>query len=177
MYIRKKELIFYIVVLIVVIVAAHFIMIMNRTKVLEREKQAAVSKALRDYQVNNPVIEATAPTENSDDFFVNYRIERNSVRSKHIDILKDLLDNEDSTVKQKAQSDLQKLLNLGELENQVENLLKVRGLSDVVLFVSGNEVSVIVLANEFDQTKASQILDTVSRMLKIKYSNINIVQK
>ena len=176
MYIRKKELIFYIVVIVVVIIAAHFIMITSRTKVIEREKQAAVNQALRDYQVNNPVVEVTA-SESTDDFFVNYRIERSKVRSKHIDILKDLLNNEDTVVKQKAQSDLQKLLNLGELENQVENLLKVRGLSDAVIFLSGNQVSVIVLANEFDQTKASQILDTVARMFKVNYTNINIIQK
>lgn len=173
MFISKRNLVIYSVLLILVVVVSHFIMIMNRSNVIEKEKEMAVTAALREQQVAGDSIQ----TSGEKDFFINYRLEREAVRSRHIDTLKEIILSADSTVKISAQNELEKLLNMSELESQIENLLKARGFSDVVMFWSGSEVTVIVLDEEFDDNKATQICDTVSRMLKVDYSNINIIQK
>lgn len=58
-----------------------------------------------------------------------------------------------------------------------ENLIKVKGFEDLIIFVNGENVSVIVKSDKLEEKEIAQIQNIVTRELGVKIENINISNK
>ena len=58
-----------------------------------------------------------------------------------------------------------------------ENLIKTKGIDDIVIFVNGDSISVIVDNEELDKEEVAQIQNIISRELGAKPENIHISNK
>ena len=58
-----------------------------------------------------------------------------------------------------------------------ENLIKTKGFENVIIFVNGESISVIVGIEELKQEEVAQIQNIVARELNCKVENIHISTK
>lgn len=118
--------------------------------------------------------EATA----SDDYFARARMERESARSKSLELLREMISSADvdAAGKQKAQDDLLKLSQASDKEAACENLVKAKGFSECVTFINGDGVSVTVKSDGLTGADLVKIQEIVSSQTGISIKNIKIVE-
>ena len=67
--------------------------------------------------------------------------------------------------------------NITESSMIAENLIKVKGFEDLIIFINGENVSVIVKSDKLEEKEIAQIQNIVTRELGVKIENINISNK
>lgn len=117
--------------------------------------------------------------ESSDDYFINSRLERNTMYSQTIEAYQKILNNTNVSEAQKktAQAEITKLT---ELQNEImisENLIKTKGIDDLVIFVNNDSINVIVKGNEPKKDKIAQIQNIITRELEADIEDIHIMNK
>lgn len=120
-----------------------------------------------------------SPKGDSDGFYADYRVERESSRSAEMEMLQSLINNPNTTpiIKQDAQQKLLKLISLSESELQLENLLKAEGYSDALVFLQGDSLTIILSGNAVNESSAARIGDLATRATGIPLPKIVIVEK
>ena len=58
-----------------------------------------------------------------------------------------------------------------------ENLIKNKGIEDVIIFINGESVNIIIKANDLSQEQIAQVQNIVTRELKVEIENIHISKK
>lgn len=113
------------------------------------------------------------------DFFTEYRMDRDRLRSERVDLLKELAQNAKSedAPRQKAQEAIIKITVERQKELEIENLIKARGFADVIVFMRENSMNVVVKANSLNKEEVMQIADVISRSAGIKPEDITISAK
>ena len=99
--------------------------------------------------------------------------------SQTLDTYQKIIENESISVDQKAiaQKEISKI---NEQKNSImiaENLIKVKGFEDLIIFINGENVSVIVKSDKLEEKEIAQIQNIVTRELGVKIENINISNK
>lgn len=124
-------------------------------------------------EIETNVVEAT------DDYFTNSRLDRNTMYSQRIENYQDILSNTNvsETQKKSAQEEITKI---NEEQNAImiaENLIKTKGIEDLVIFVNGESINVIVKAEDLKEEEIAQIQNIVTRELEADIENIHIMNK
>lgn len=141
----------------------------------ERYSKADRSNAM---QVAKPVMPEQVIPVASPDFFTEYRLERDKVRSERSDLLREAVKNaksEDS--RQRAQDTVLKLVLEKQREMEMENLIKARGFGDAIVFLRDSSVSAIVKTNSLSREEVIQVADIISRVSGVKPEDITISAK
>lgn len=140
-------------------------------------KQAKVDRS-NAMQVAKSIIPEQAVPVASLDFFTEYRLERDKVRSERSDILREIVKNSKSDeARQQAQDSVLKMVLEKQRELEMENLIKSRGFSDALVFLRDNSVSAIVKTNSLSREEVIQVADIISRAAGIKAEDITISAK
>ena len=118
-------------------------------------------------------------TNTYDDYFANSKLERENMYSQTLDSYQKIIDSTEITAEQKsiAQSEIIRLNNEKNTIMIIENLIKSKGFSDVVMFINNGSVNVIVNANTLSAEAVAQVQNIVSRELKTEIGNIHISVK
>jgi len=119
----------------------------------------------------NPVIAA--------DFYAEYRIERDRLRSERIDLLREVAiagKNEDNS-RQKAQDAIMKITLERQKELEMENLIKAKGFSDALVFIRDNSVNAIIKTNTLSKEEVMQIADIIAKSTGVRPEDITISTK
>lgn len=127
-------------------------------------------------QVVKPVTEQ--PVLANIDFFTEYRLERERIRSERSDILREtirLAKSDDS--RQKAQEAVLKLVVEKQRETEMENLIRARGFADALVFIRDNSVSAVIKAQSLTREDVLQIADTIGRVAGVRQEDITISAK
>jgi len=113
------------------------------------------------------------------DFFIDYKLERDRLRSQEADYLRELINNPNATEqsKEKAQQDLIALSQKVEKEMIVENLIKAKGFEDAVIFLSNDVGNVVVKAHGLESKHVAQITDIVTNSIGIPVDKITIIER
>lgn len=129
-------------------------------------------------QVAKPItLEQVIPV-NSPDFFVEYRLEREKIRSERSDLLRESIKNaKNDDSRGRAQDIVLKMITEKQKETEMESLIKARGFSDSLVFIRENSVSAIIKTNSLSREEVVQIADVISRVSGIKIENISISAK
>lgn len=123
----------------------------------------------------------TTSTKNNDDYFTNSRLTRDTMYSQMIESYQKILNNTSVSADQKAISQTE-IKKINDLKNSImicENLIKTKGINDVVIFANDTSISVIIKTNGEEVTKeqAAQIQNIVAREMKAEIENIHISNK
>ena len=115
----------------------------------------------------------------NNNYFTQSRLDRDTMYSQTLDTYQKIIENESISADQKAiaQKEISKI---NEQKNSImiaENLIKVKGFEDLIIFINGENVSVIVKSDKLEEKEIAQIQNIVTRELGVKIENISISNK
>ena len=130
--------------------------------------------------VQNEVNTSTTVTENSgDQYFVELRLERDKMYSQMLESYQKILSNSQisETQKEISENEIKKINDTRNAIMIAENLIKNKGFQDLIIFINGDSISIIVKAKELKEEQIAQIQNIISRELKGEIENIHISNK
>lgn len=115
----------------------------------------------------------------SDNYFTQSRLDRDTMYSQTLDTYQKIINNENISEDQKsiAQEEISKINKERNSIMIAENLIKVKGFEDLIIFVNGENVSIIVKADKLEEKDIAQIQNIITRELGASVENINISNK
>ena len=119
-------------------------------------------------------VETVKQNVSGENYFVNYRLERDQFRQETKAMLSELLNSTVDKSKEQAQEKWLELSTKILKEGEVENLLKIKGFQDAVADVFLENVTVIVYAPSLTPNEVSIIQDIVMRVTKVRLDKITI---
>lgn len=128
---------------------------------------------------NNTVSTSTNVSKSNKDYFSTSKLDRDTMYSQMLETYENILNSNNSleTQKQSASEEIKKINNVKNSIMICENLIKTKGFDDVVIFVNGESVSVIVEDEQLDTEEVAKIQNIISRELNAKVENIHISNK
>ncbi|HBT63777.1 MAG TPA: sporulation protein [Ruminococcaceae bacterium] len=128
--------------------------------------------------VGNPSTVTTKPNKNNtSDYFVQARLNRESARQEAVDIIRDLMNDAKATQKTQEQA-LEKAAAIAaavEQESKIESLVKAKGFSDCIAYIEGDKCDIVVKSSDLKEAQALQITEIVTAQSNIVAQNVKIV--
>ena len=130
-------------------------------------------------ETSGTVPNTSSNNNNTDSYFTQSRLDRDTMYSQSLDTYQKIINNENISEDQKsiAQEEISKINKEKNSIMIAENLIKVKGFEDLIIFVNGENVSVIVKADKLEEKDIAQIQNIVTRELGADVENINISNK
>lgn len=122
---------------------------------------------------------SSSSSSKTDDYFASSRLGRDTMYSQMIESYQNLLDNQNVSEEQKTVA-TQEITEINNTQNSImicENLIKTKGISDVVIFVNDKSINVIVKADTLEQDTIAQIQNIIAREMNAEIENIHISNK
>ena len=139
--------------------------------------QARVDRSTAMQVAKNLPLEQVIPV-NSPDFFIEYRLEREKIRSERSELLRESIKNaKNDDSRSRAQDIVLKMIMEKQKESEMESLIKARGFTDSLVFIRENSVNAIIKANSLSREEVVQIADVISRVSGVKIEDISISAK
>ena len=128
----------------------------------------------------NEINTSTTVTENSgDQYFAELRLDRDKMYSQMLESYQKILSNNQisETQKEISENEIKKINDTRNAIMIAENLIKNKGFQDLIIFINGDSISIIVKAKELKEEQIAQIQNIISRELKGEIENIHISNK
>ena len=124
-------------------------------------------------------IETSSQAVSTDEYFTNSKLERDAMYSQRIENYQNILNNTNVSEAQKktAQEEITKINNEQNAIMIAENLIKTKGIEDLVIFVNGDSINVIVKGEELEKEEIAQMQNIITRELEADIGNIHIMNK
>ena len=116
---------------------------------------------------------------NNDDYFTTSKLERDTMYSQMLETYEKVL-NSTNSLETQRQSASEEITKINTVKNRImicENLIKIKGFDNSLIFVNGDSVSVIVEDEQLSPEKVAQIQNIISREMNAKIDNIHISSK
>ena len=127
--------------------------------------------------IQNEVVETNTTSSSTDEsYFTESRLSREKMYSQMIESYQKILDSPQISDTQREISQ-NEIMKINETKNAImitENLIKNKGFEDVVIFINGNSISIIVKAENLNTEQIAQIQNIVARELQGEIENIHI---
>lgn len=121
----------------------------------------------------------TTSSTNTEEYFVQLKLNRDNLYSQKLEAYEQIVDSSSISSEQKAIA-IQEIEKITEMQNSIsvaEELIKLKGFEDVVIYVNENSVTVIVRTANLTSDQVAQIQNIVTRQLDVDVSNISISNK
>lgn len=130
-------------------------------------------------EIQNQTQNETVLSNAKSDYFVQAKMDRNNTYSETVEIYEKMLESSNITNDQKAiaQNEISNITNEKKAIQTAENLIKMKGFDDVVIFKNASGVSVIIKSDVLLQEQVAQIQNIIEREFQIEGKNINITNK
>lgn len=128
---------------------------------------------------SNTTEETSSNVSNNIEYFTKSKLERDNMYSQMIETYEKIL-NSDNSLETQKQTATTEITKINQTKNSVmicENLIKTKGFENVIIFVNGDSVSIIIGIQELKPEEVAQIQNIVSRELKVNAENIHISSK
>ena len=123
--------------------------------------------------------ETSISVSTSDRYFTESRLTRDNMYSQMIESYQNILNNTQISEEQKTISQ-NEIVKINETKNAImiaENLIKNKGFDDIIIFVNGDSINVIVKTENLNSEQIAQIQNIIQRELKSDIENIHISSK
>ncbi|MGI5822351.1 MAG: SpoIIIAH-like family protein [Dethiobacteria bacterium] len=116
--------------------------------------------------------------DSSQEFFMEYRLERERIRSQETEMLNEMINNPQvgSEARLEAEQQLLQLVNLMEKELLAENLLKAQGYKDALLFSCRKGTIVMVETEKLEAEDFLRVTETVAATIEIPREEVQVIQ-
>lgn len=118
---------------------------------------------------------STSTTE----YFTELKLDRDNIYSQKLEAYQQIVDSTAISSEQKAIA-IQEIEKITDEQNSIsvaEELIKLKGFEDVVIYANDNAVTVIVRSANLSSDQVAQIQNIVTRQLDVNVSNISISNK
>lgn len=115
----------------------------------------------------------------TDEYFSSSKLNRESMYSQMIESYQKILENDSISSDQKAIAQTE-IKNINDTKNRImicENLIKTKGIEDVVMFVNDKSISVIIKSESLQEEQIAQIQNIIAREMQTEINNIHISNK
>ncbi len=118
----------------------------------------------------------TIAKEKISSYFTESRLERDKMYSQMLESYQKILENNQisDTQREIAQQEVKKINDIRNALMISENLIKNKGFEDIIIFVNGNSVNVVIKAKDLEKEQIAQIQNIVMRELEEDIENIHI---
>lgn len=145
------------------------------------DKNIVVSEKSDEQSISEPVVTIALEEKNGskDNFFSEYRIERERTRSGQVEILREIVNNPNSSaqMRQEAQNKLIKISDNLEKESKIENMLIAKGFKEAIAVIQEKGAMVIVPSEELREDEIARIADIVIKVVECSIEDVTIVPK
>ena len=126
-----------------------------------------------------PTISTPMAVPNEKNFFEDYRLERDKIRSKQIELFREVVKNPNSAtdIRKDAQHKLLDIADKMEKEIYVETVLAAKGFKDAVIFIQPENVTVIINAESMLPQDSEKLLEMVSQLTDVSNEDIVVISK
>ena len=139
--------------------------------------QAKVDRSTAMQVAKSVTVEQVIPAS-SPDFFTEYRLERDKIRSERSDLLRESIRNaKNDESRAHAQDIVLKMINEKQKETEMESLIRARGFTDSLVFIRDNSVSAVIKATSLSREEVERVADVISRVSGVKAEDISISAK
>ena len=113
------------------------------------------------------------------EFFINYRLDRERVRGQQVELLRTVIDDADSdpAIRKEAQNKLLKISDSMDQELQLEALIKAKGFAEAALFVQQESATAILRKEGMSDFEVSTVADIISQVTGHNLENIVVIPK
>ena len=114
--------------------------------------------------------------QEKDYYFENSRLDRDKMYSQMLESYQKMYEGETVSVEQKTMA-ANEIAKINTTRNAImicENLIKTKGISDIVIFVNDTQISVVIDAEELAIEQTAQIQNIISREMQAQIENIHI---
>lgn len=114
-----------------------------------------------------------------DNYFEESRLERDKMYSETIEVYENILANDSISEDQKviAENEIAAITNVKNGIVVAENLIKVKGFEDVVIFINDATATVVVKIDTLKKAHIAQIQNIITKQLSIEIKDISITNK
>ncbi len=147
---------------------------------IKSDEQNTEIKGNDENVAKNEINTSTTVTETSgDQYFAELRLERDKMYSQMLESYQKILSNSQisETQKEISENEIKKINDTRNAIMIAENLIKNKGFEDLIIFINGDSISIIVKAKELKEEQIAQIQNIISRELKGEIENIHISNK
>lgn len=109
-----------------------------------------------------------------ENYFVNYRLQREQSRQEAKNMLAPLLNSNVATTQEEAQKKWLELTQKIKTEGEIENLLKIKGFRDAVVDMSPKGVNVVIYTSELSGNEVRLIQEIVIQIANVRVDKIAI---
>ena len=145
------------------------------------DSEETTNNTVNEYEISNIVedVSTTLAEEDNDDYFVSSRLERNTMYSQAIETYQKILNNTNisETQKKSAQQEITRLNNEQNGIMIAENIIKTKGIEDLVIFSNNGSINVIIKGEEPEKNEIAQIQNIITRELEADIEYIHIMNK
>lgn len=146
----------------------------NNTTSCNKENEIASSVATTEES-----IETNSQEVNNNQYFSSSKLERETMYSQMLESYQKILDSTTTSTKQKdaAQKEID---SINKVKNAImisENLIKTKGIEDVVIFSNDDSISVIVNKDQINKEDIAQIQSIIAREMNAKIDDIHITNQ
>ena len=129
------------------------------------------SSNLEDVQENT--------TQTNSNYFTQSKIDRDNMYSQMLENYQKILetDNLEADEKTIAQEEIKKINDEKNAIMIAENIIKTKGVDDLIILVNGDSVNVVVGGEELEKETIAQIQNIITRELGTDIGNIHIMNK
>ena len=115
----------------------------------------------------------------SQDFFIDYRLERDRTRGQQVEWLREVINNAGTAdeTRQKAQEHLMAISRSMEKESELENLIRAKGFADAAVMVDESTATAIVAAGSLSNSEVAAITELVSRSTGMEQQKVAVISK
>ena len=145
----------------------------------EKEADNETSVAENTIGTDTQIIDTNAETISTDEYFTTSRLERNTMYAQQIENYQEILSNTNvsDTQKKIAQEEITRINKEQNAIMIAENLIKTKGIEDLVIFVNEESINVIVKGDALEKEEIAQIQNIVTRELEANIENVHIMNK
>jgi len=141
-------------------------------------KQDALLPSTKQDQANKPETPGKSARQ---DFFVEYRLERDRTRSQRVDMLREIVSSQNSSdeTRKEANRELMSLFQTMEKEMELENLIRAEGFKDAIVYLQEKEktATVTIQTTILTLMDRDKLTTLITRVTGLQKDNIDFICK
>ncbi len=143
----------------------------------ELGKAEYVNATVGSVSTSDEAVQTSALSKSQKDYFASERTKRQETQDKILDEVNEIFDFENSTDEEKSEAEqsVESIIRTFTVQDSIESIIKAKGFSECLCWISDEGVTVIVPDSELNDTSVLIIDDAVISHYDTDYDDISVV--
>lgn len=143
------------------------------------QQPVSVNQVAADFNPVEDSVSQTAVTASSGGFFNEYRLNRDRMRSKQVEMLQDVINNSGSDAKTRAAAGMRLVDITAAMENELkaENLIKAEGYQECVIMVQADSTTIVLQSPSMQPQQVKRVKELVGQAVNSSPDKLSLVTR